>query len=53
MIEAMGLDAPVGKATLAVCQEAMDAGLGGKDVGVLLKLREDQAGLQVRSAAPA
>jgi 4-hydroxybutyrate dehydrogenase/sulfolactaldehyde 3-reductase len=48
MIEAMGLSGPVGKATLAVCQEALDAGLGGKDVGVLLKLREDQAGIEVR-----
>jgi len=48
MNEAMGLAAPVGAATLAACQEGLDAGYGGKDVGVLLKLREDPAGVVVR-----
>jgi 4-hydroxybutyrate dehydrogenase/sulfolactaldehyde 3-reductase len=48
MIDGMGLAAPVGRAALAACQEGLDMGLGGKEVGVLLKIREDQAGLQVR-----
>jgi 4-hydroxybutyrate dehydrogenase/sulfolactaldehyde 3-reductase len=53
MIEGMGLRAAVGRATLAACQEALDAGLGGRDVGALLKLREEQAGIEVRlPAAP-
>jgi 3-hydroxyisobutyrate dehydrogenase-like beta-hydroxyacid dehydrogenase len=45
----MGLAAPVGAATLAACQEGLDAGYGGNDVGVLLKLREDRAGVSVRA----
>jgi 3-hydroxyisobutyrate dehydrogenase-like beta-hydroxyacid dehydrogenase len=48
MIADMGLNAPVGAATLAACQEGLDAGYGRSDVGVLLKLREDPAGLTVR-----
>ncbi|OJY32363.1 MAG: hypothetical protein BGP06_10380 [Rhizobiales bacterium 65-9] len=49
MIEALGVAGPVGKATLAVCQEGLDAGLGGKDVGVILSMREAPAGATVRS----
>jgi 4-hydroxybutyrate dehydrogenase/sulfolactaldehyde 3-reductase len=48
MIADMGLAAPVGAATLAACQEGLDAGYGRNDVGVLLKLREDPAGVMVR-----
>jgi 3-hydroxyisobutyrate dehydrogenase-like beta-hydroxyacid dehydrogenase len=48
MIRSMGLAAPVGEAALAACQEGLDAGYGANDVGVLLKLREDKAGVQVR-----
>jgi 4-hydroxybutyrate dehydrogenase/sulfolactaldehyde 3-reductase len=44
----LGVDAPVGAATLKVLQEAIDKGLAGNDVGALLKLREDAAGVQVR-----
>src|SRR5580698_9826959 len=44
----LGVDAPVGAATLKVLQEAIDKGLAGHDVGALLKLREDSAGVQVR-----
>jgi 4-hydroxybutyrate dehydrogenase / sulfolactaldehyde 3-reductase len=44
----LGVDAPVGAATLKVLQEAIDKGLAGNDVGALLKLREDSAGVQVR-----
>jgi 4-hydroxybutyrate dehydrogenase/sulfolactaldehyde 3-reductase len=48
MNRSLGLDAPVGAATLAALQEAIDAGLANKDVGAILKLREDAAGVQVR-----
>lgn len=53
MNAALGLDAPVGAATVATLQEAMDAGLAGADVGAVLKLREDEAGIRVRLPAPA
>jgi 4-hydroxybutyrate dehydrogenase/sulfolactaldehyde 3-reductase len=48
MNRSLGLDAPVGAATLNVLQETIDAGLANKDVGAVLKLREDAAGVQVR-----
>ncbi len=51
MIDAMGLDAPIGRAALAACQEGLDRGLGANDVGVLLKLREEAAGVTVRLAS--
>jgi 4-hydroxybutyrate dehydrogenase/sulfolactaldehyde 3-reductase len=46
----LGVDAPVGAATLKALQEAMEKGLADNDVGALLKLREDSAGVQVRLA---
>jgi 4-hydroxybutyrate dehydrogenase/sulfolactaldehyde 3-reductase len=49
MIKAMGLACPVGEAALAACQEGLDRGLGAKDVGILLKLREAAAGVEVRT----
>jgi 3-hydroxyisobutyrate dehydrogenase-like beta-hydroxyacid dehydrogenase len=49
MIDAMGLDAPVGRATLAACREGIDAGYATNDVGVLVKLREDKAGVKIRA----
>jgi 4-hydroxybutyrate dehydrogenase/sulfolactaldehyde 3-reductase len=48
MNEALGLEAPVGAATLAALAETMAAGMANKDVGALLKLREDAAGVAVR-----
>jgi 4-hydroxybutyrate dehydrogenase/sulfolactaldehyde 3-reductase len=48
MNEALGLQAPVGAATLAALAETMAAGMANKDVGALLKLREDAAGVAVR-----
>jgi 4-hydroxybutyrate dehydrogenase/sulfolactaldehyde 3-reductase len=48
MNEQLGLAAPVGAATLGVLKEALDAGLGSNDVGAVLKLREDAAGVAVR-----
>jgi 4-hydroxybutyrate dehydrogenase/sulfolactaldehyde 3-reductase len=44
----LGVDAPVGAATLKALQEAIDRGLANNDVGALLKLREEAAGVQVR-----
>lgn len=44
----LGVKSPVGAATLAALGEAMYAGLSGKDVGAVLKLREDESGVVVR-----
>ncbi len=51
MNAALGLKSPVGAATIEVLQETIDAGMAGKDVGAVLKLREDAAGVQVRLPA--
>lgn len=51
MNHSLGIETPVGAATLAALQEAMEAGLASKDVGAVLKLREDPAGVQVRLPA--
>ena len=48
MNAALGLEAPVGAATVATLRQAMDAGLADADVGAVLKLREDAAGVTVR-----
>jgi 4-hydroxybutyrate dehydrogenase/sulfolactaldehyde 3-reductase len=48
MNRSLGLDTPVGAATLAALQETMDAGLANSDVGAVLKLREDSVGVKVR-----
>jgi len=50
MNQSLGLTAPVGAATLGALQEAIDAGLANKDVGAVLKLREDASGVKVRLA---
>lgn len=49
MIDAMGLDAPIGKATLKACQEGIDQGFATNDVGVLVKMREEKAGVKIRT----
>lgn len=51
MIRALGLKAPVGEATLAACADVIASGYGTNDVGVLLKVREDAAGVKVRLPA--
>jgi 4-hydroxybutyrate dehydrogenase/sulfolactaldehyde 3-reductase len=51
MNEAMGVSTPVGAATFAALSEAMTKGLSDMDVGALLKLREDEAGVTVRLGA--
>ena len=48
MNASLGLEAPVGAATVASLAEAMQKGLADADVGALLKLREDAAGVSVR-----
>jgi 4-hydroxybutyrate dehydrogenase/sulfolactaldehyde 3-reductase len=50
MNHSLGLAAPVGAATLAALQETIDAGMANKDVGAVLKLREDASGVKVRLA---
>lgn len=50
MIRKLGLSAPVGEATLAACADGIAKGVGERDVGVLLKLREEPAGVAVRTA---
>jgi 3-hydroxyisobutyrate dehydrogenase-like beta-hydroxyacid dehydrogenase len=50
MVEALGIMAPVGQAALASLEEGMRRGLAEHDVGALLKLREEPAGVQVRLA---
>lgn len=50
MVESLGVSAPVGRAALASVNEAVERGLADADVGALLKLREEPAGVTVRSA---
>jgi len=50
MVDALGVPAPVGRATLATLEEGIRHGLKDMDVGSLLKLREEQAGVIVRLA---
>jgi 3-hydroxyisobutyrate dehydrogenase-like beta-hydroxyacid dehydrogenase len=52
MVEGLGVSAPVGRAALASIDEGLARGLGDDDVGALLKLREDAAGVQVRLHRP-
>lgn len=48
MVEGLGITAPVGRAALASIDEAVRRGLQDRDVGALLKLREEAAGIEVR-----
>lgn len=48
MNRSFGLSAPVGQATLAVLDDGLAKKAGDQDVGVLLKLREAEAGVEVR-----
>lgn len=50
MVEALGIAAPVGRAALASLEEGLARGLQDDDVGALLKLREESAGVTVRLA---
>lgn len=48
MVDGLGVTAPVGHAALASLEEGLRRGLQDDDVGALLKLREEPAGVQVR-----
>ena len=48
MARRLGVTTPVGRAALASLDEAMQRGLHDDDVGALLKLREEAAGVVVR-----
>jgi 3-hydroxyisobutyrate dehydrogenase-like beta-hydroxyacid dehydrogenase len=48
MNTALGLEAPLGAAAVATLRQAMDQGLAEADVGCVLKLREQAAGVEVR-----
>lgn len=48
MNRSMGLKATVGQATLATLDDGLARGAGERDVGVLLRLREEEAGIKVR-----
>jgi 4-hydroxybutyrate dehydrogenase/sulfolactaldehyde 3-reductase len=48
MNRSFGLSATVGHATLATIEDGLAKGAGERDVGVLLRLREDEAGIKVR-----
>ena len=48
MVESLGIAAPVGRAALASVDEAVHQGMAERDVGALLKLREEGAGVEVR-----
>ncbi len=50
MVESLGVTAPVGRAAFASLEEGLAHGLQDHDVGALLKLREEAAGVQVRLA---
>ena len=50
MVEALGVAAPVGRAALASLEEGLARGLQDDDVGALLKMREEAAGVTVRLA---
>jgi 3-hydroxyisobutyrate dehydrogenase-like beta-hydroxyacid dehydrogenase len=52
MVAGLGVEAPVGRAAFASVEEAMRRGLADDDVGALLKLREEAAGVRVRLATP-
>jgi len=53
MVESLGVRAPVGRATLASLEEGLAQGYQDHDVGALLKMREDAAGVKVRLAGGA
>lgn len=53
MVDSLGVKAPVSHAVLAALNEGVASGLQDHDVGAMLKLREEQAGVTVRLPAPA
>jgi 4-hydroxybutyrate dehydrogenase/sulfolactaldehyde 3-reductase len=51
MAEALGVETPIGRATVAHLDDGLRAGLHNLDVGAMLRLREEHAGVTVRLAA--
>jgi 3-hydroxyisobutyrate dehydrogenase-like beta-hydroxyacid dehydrogenase len=51
MVDALGVKAPVGHATLDTLNEGLQKGLQDHDLGALLKLREEPVGVTVRLAS--
>jgi len=52
MVEALGVTAPMGHAALEGLEEGVRYGLKDLDVGAMLKMREEQAGVTVRLNRP-
>jgi 3-hydroxyisobutyrate dehydrogenase-like beta-hydroxyacid dehydrogenase len=52
MAEGLGVASPVGRAALASLDQGLARGLANDDVGALLKMREQAAGVEVRLRAP-
>jgi 4-hydroxybutyrate dehydrogenase/sulfolactaldehyde 3-reductase len=50
MIDSLGLRSPVTHATMTALDDAMKGGIADDDVGAMLKLREEAAGVKVRLA---
>ena len=50
MIDSLGLRSPVTHATMTALDDAMRGGIADDDVGAMLKLREEAAGVKVRLA---
>jgi 4-hydroxybutyrate dehydrogenase / sulfolactaldehyde 3-reductase len=48
LYESLGAPAAVGRAAFASLEEGLAKGLGSNDIGALLKLREEEAGVRVR-----
>lgn len=53
MAEGLGVASPVGRAALASLDQGLARGLANDDVGALLKLREQAAGVEVRLSTTA
>ena len=52
MVDGHGVKAPLSHVTLAALNEGIASGLNDNDVGAMLKLREEQAGVTVRLTTP-
>jgi 3-hydroxyisobutyrate dehydrogenase-like beta-hydroxyacid dehydrogenase len=50
MVDALGVRSPVSHATLDALDDGMKSGIGNDDVGAMLKMREEAAGVTVRLA---
>ena len=50
MVDALGVRSPVSHATLDALDDGMKSGIGNDDVGAMLKMREEAAGVKVRLA---